>query len=471
MFSIDDLVQGTKGQLKNKTSETFKSITTDSRKDVKGKVFVALKGDVHDGHKFVADVVKNGVGAVIVHEFKPEWQPLLNQTTWIVVGDTLKALQDLSHYWRKRWSRQKPGRKIIGVTGSNGKTSVKDFTHTLLNGAFEVLKNQGSFNNHWGLPLTLLELNENHQMAVVEMGMNHAGEIKALCQIAEPDIAVVNNVGRAHSENFKTPDGIAKAKEEIYYGLHEDGIGVFNLADPKTKKMHEEWSEELSTIYTFGTPEADVYFKLSKSGMGGLTLSGQIAGEEGEVTVPIWGDHNLMNLMAASALALAAELEPSLIWKQLPQCQTGWGRNQWVQLKSGSSLLFDAYNANPDSFAALFKNLGALETPSKVIGVFGEMLEQGAVREKEHYELGKLAARSPVTDCFFIGASSPEFQRGFEEQGNGKNLVTSNSYEDSLALKIKSMLDTKSLVVVKGSRGGALERVVLNLDPVNFSTK
>jgi UDP-N-acetylmuramoyl-tripeptide--D-alanyl-D-alanine ligase len=466
-MNIDVLEDGTRGKIKHKKNTEFPGITTDSRKDVKDKIFFALKGDVHDGHDFVAVAVKNGAGAVIFHTWNPAWQPLLKSTTWIQVDDTLKALQNLARFWRKKW-----GKKIIGITGSNGKTSVKDFTHTLISGAMNALKNQGSFNNHWGLPMTLLELNEQHEIAIVEMGMNHTGEIKALCQIAEPDIAVVNNVGRAHSENFDSIEGIAKAKEEIYFGLKEDGVGVFNLADPLTAKMLEEWREEMAVIVTFGTKDADVYFELKDWEKNGLTISGQIKNVPGTVTVPIWGEHNVLNLMDAAALAVAAGVSPEVIWENLPKCQTGWGRNQWLELKSGASLLFDAYNANPDSFGALFANLNKMPTkPSKVIGVFGEMLEQGDVRDIVHSELGKLAAESCVTDTFFIGASHGKFRDGFESVKSGKNIITSDTYEDSLALKIKSMLDKDSLVVVKGSRGGALERVVLGLDPLNFTTK
>lgn len=467
MIEINDLEQGSRGKIKNKKDDHFTGIATDSRKETQGKIFFALEGDLHDGHDFVETVVKKGVGAVIYHKWNPQWQPLLKDTTWIEVGDTLKALQDLARFWRKKW-----GKKIVAITGSNGKTSVKDFTHTLLSTQWNVLKNYGSFNNHWGLPLTLLELTPEHDMAMVEMGMNHAGEIKNLCQIAEPDIAAVNNVGRAHIENFQSIEGIARAKEEIYFGLKEDGVGVFNLADPLTKKMHTEWEEEIAVIYTFGTPESDVYFQLKDWQMGGMTFSGHIDEIENTVTVPVWGEQNVTNLMASSALALAAGMEPEAIWKALPKCQTGWGRNQWVQLKSGPPVLFDAYNANPDSFAALFANLKKMPiAPKKIVGVFGEMREQGRERVNGHIELGRLAALSPVTECFFIGDSQAEFQQGFESAKTGKTINISGIYEDSLALKIKSMLDTDSLVVIKGSRGGALERVVLALEPLNFTTK
>lgn len=466
-MNLQDLLAGSRGTLKNQKQTQFSGITTDSRKDAQGKIFFALKGDVHDGHQFLKQVVEKGVGAVVSHQWTPEFQALASQTTWIHVEDTLVALQTLANFWRRKW-----GKKILSVTGSNGKTSVKDFTATLLSGQFCVLKNEGSFNNHWGLPLTLLELKPEHDLAVVEMGMNHAGEITALCQIAEPNIVVVNNVGRAHIENFGSVDGIAKAKEEIYHGAARGAQALFNLADPRTTEMYSRLKNNFAQTFTFGTPSSELYFERVAIEVGGLRVRCRIGGEEQTLLLPLFGEQNVANLMTAASLALAAGTKPEVIFSQLPKCQTGWGRNQWVELASGARALFDGYNANPDSFAALLKNLGPLIKPQqKMIGVFSEMRELGTQAAQEHFDLGVAVAQSPIESCFFIGESATHFRTGFESIKNQKILVTLNTYEDSLALKIKSMLDSKTLVVIKGSRGGALERVLVKLDPKNFTTK
>ncbi len=466
-ITLSDLLSGTQGRLRSQIGQNFSSIVTDSRKDVRGKIFLALKGDTHDGHQFLQQVVENGASVVISHEWKHEYMDLLSKTTWIQVDDTLKALQRLALYWRRLW-----GKTVLSVTGSNGKTSVKDFTATILSGQFKVLKNEGSFNNHWGLPLTLMQLSPEHDIAIVEMGMNHAGEITELCKMAEPNVVVVNNVGRAHIENFGSVEGIAKAKEEIYQSTSASSFAAFNLADPHTAKMYERWKSVFPKIITFGTPEADIYFKLIAHEAGGLRIHCRIEKYEQAVFVPLFGEQNVANLMTASSLALLAETKVDVIFTQLEKCQTGWGRNQWVQLASGAQALFDGYNANPDSFSALLKNLSSLKKSSqKIIGVFSEMRELGSQAAQEHFELGKNIALSPVEECFFIGESATHFKAGFESQKTTKSLQILTTYEDSLALKIKSMLDTKTLVVIKGSRGGALERVLVKLDPTNFTTK
>lgn len=466
-MNIDDLVRGTGGKLRSQHSANFSEVVTDSRKDVRGKIFWALKGDTHDGHKFIPQAVENGASVIVSHERSADHAPLLTKTTWLHVEDTLKALQGLAQYWREQW-----GKTVLSVTGSNGKTTVKDFTTTLLEGQYNTLKNEGSFNNHWGLPLTLLKLKPEHHMAMIEMGMNHAGEISELCRIAQPNIVVVNNVGRAHIENFGSVDGIAKAKEEIYQNRPPTTLAAFNLADVRTREMHSRLKDKFARTITFGAPEADVEFQLLSTEVGGLKIHCRILNYEQTVMVPLFGSQNVINLMTAASLALLADTKVDVIFSQLEKCQTGWGRNQWVMLKSGAQALFDGYNANPDSFAALLQNLPSVAKPDqKMVGVFSEMRELGDQAPSEHFELGKQVAQSPVQECYFMGASQAHFKAGFESVKNGKYLYISDTYEESLALKIKSMLSNKTLVVIKGSRGGALERVLMGLDPKNFTTK
>jgi UDP-N-acetylmuramoyl-tripeptide--D-alanyl-D-alanine ligase len=304
------------------------------------------------------------------------------------------------------------------------------------------------------------------------MGMNHAGEIAELCRIAQPNIVAVNNVGRAHIEHFGSVDGIAKAKEEIYHDLPNTSRAAFNLADERTADMYARLKENFSRTITFGTPQSDVHLQLLSSEPGGLKIHCRLFNYEQTVMVPLFGTQNVSNLMTACSLALLAETKEEVIFSQLEKCETGWGRNQWVVLQSGAQALFDGYNANPDSFAALIRNLPSVAKPGqKMIGVFSEMRELGDLAASEHFELGKQIALSPVTECYFMGASQVHFKAGFESVNNGKYLYISDIYEESLALKIKSMLNNKTLVVIKGSRGGALERVLVGLDPKNFTTK
>jgi UDP-N-acetylmuramyl pentapeptide synthase len=236
--------------------------------------------------------------------------------------------------------------------------------------------------------------------------------------------------------------------------------------------MYERYKSRFTKTLTFGTPTADIYFELIASQSGGLRVHCRIGENEQTLFVPLFGEQNVANLMTASSLAFLAGASADEIFAQMPECQTGWGRNQWVALASGAKALFDGYNANPDSFAALLKNLTPLVNPQqKMIGVFSEMRELGPEAPHEHFQLGKSVAESPIANCFFIGASAAHFKAGFESAKSGKILTILNAYEEALALKIKSMLDSKTLVIIKGSRGGALERVLLQLDPVNFTAK
>jgi UDP-N-acetylmuramoyl-tripeptide--D-alanyl-D-alanine ligase len=462
MITLDQLLTGTQGVLLHSKDKKFDAVGTDSRGDLTGKIFFPLKGDQFDGHDFIEKALASGASAVVSHK-PPQTEEQKMATTWIQVKDTLVALQLFSQFWRAQW-----GGKLIGITGSNGKTTVKDFTHTLLTGTFSAIKNEGSFNNHWGLPLTLLRLRPEHQWGVVEMGMNHKGEISELVKLANPNVVTVTMVGTAHIENFGTIEGIAQAKEEIYENADKGGIAVFNRAQSLTQNMYDVWKEKFHQTRTFGTIESDVYFKIEEKLSKGLRISGKIHDQPGSADVLIWGEQNVHNLMAAATLALAAGVLPEHIWQRLALCEMGWGRNQWVPLKKGT-VLFDGYNANPESFHALFANIGDLKKEyGKIIGVYGEMRELGAAAPEAHTELGRAAALSVIDSCTFFGPSEAFFRAGFESVKSGKNLITSDTYKEELAFEIRDVLDSQTLVVVKGSRGVQLERVVHALMPLNF---
>lgn len=461
MITIEQLLAGTQGKALETQIKQFQSIGTDTRSDLTGKIFFALKGDQFDGHDFIQQALAAGAAAVVSHQPRPE---LPKPTTWIQVEDTLVALQKLAQYWRQQW-----GGKLIGITGSNGKTTVKDFTHTLLAGTYSALKNEGSFNNHWGLPLTLLKLSPEHQWGVVEMGMNHAGEITQLVIMAEPNVVTVTMVGTAHIEFFGSIDKIAQAKREIYDESDKGGVAVFNLNNPYTLKMHSEMAAQFAQSFTFGEQGADVFLNIKEKNAKGITVIGMIGGMSGVAETQVWGEQNIYNMMAASALALAAGVTPQQIWERLPLCEMGWGRNQWVDLKGGARCLFDGYNANPESFKALLDNISdARSSYSEVYGIFGEMRELGENSDQAHRELGAQVAQSSVDYAVFFGPSESAFRSGFESVKSTKKLVTSGTYKEVLAIEIKTMLRSTSLVVVKGSRGAQLERAVLALDPVDF---
>lgn len=459
-LSLAELLKATQGQLLNENQTVFSGVTTDGRKENKDKVFFALKGERFDAHDFLEQVAASGAAAVVVHQ-----DVKITGVTIIKVQDTLKALQSLASFWR-----HKQRAKILAITGSNGKTSTKDFATTLISSKFKTKSTVGNLNNFIGLPKSLLSLDDETQVGVFEMGLSIPNEIALLTDIADPDVSVITTVGRAHLEGLGGIEAVAANKEPIYSHAKPEATRIYNLDNPLTRKMKERAPRE-SKILTFSMqdPKATVSFRETVSNINFLEISGTIDGEPGSAKIPIFGRHNISNLMVASALALAAGVEPDLIWKSLPHCKGYWGRNQIVKLKSGAIALFDAYNANPDSVEALLSNVSRLKLEGKLFGVFGDMLELGPESRQMHVEWGRLVAEQRFDHVWFIGSQGEAFAEGMKGAGFKKNIIISKGYEESLAHDVRNMLNPHDIVLVKGSRGMKLERVVLELDPVDFS--
>ena len=470
-ISLTDVVDSTKGQVLSTASQSFQGVGSDTRVDLTGQLFFALKGDAFDAHQFLGKAVAQGAAGLVIHQETPELASLKNQVTIIKVEDTLRALQDLAHA-----QRMKSKSIIVGITGSNGKTTSKEFSGAVISSARQVHLPKGSFNNHWGVPFTLLAEPEGTQVSLIEMGMNHAGEIQRLCEIADPDIVVVSMVGRAHIEHFGSIEKISEAKEEIYRFARPEAIRIYNLDNEQTAQMHSRAAKEFPKarkILTFSSvnSKADVFFQIEELDMSSISLKGKIAGVEGAAKVPVFGEQNLTNLMVAASCALAVGLTSQEIWSALPRCKTNWGRNQLVHLKNGAELLFDAYNANPDSMKALLANVKLLKTKGQKIGVFAQMLELGDLSSSLHQELGEWVGRAGFDAVWFYGADSIAFERGIRSSNFSKKLIVSKTYEESLASQVGSMIHELDTVLVKGSRGMKLERFVMACDPKDFSLK
>lgn len=468
---LADVLTATKGRLlSGQTQEIeFKGVGTDTRVDLADQLFIALKGDQFDAHEFVLKAAEQNSAAILVHQQNQQVQELIQQKKCVIlVPDTLQALQDLAQF-----QRRKSPAKIIGITGSNGKTTSKEFSAAVIGAKRKVHIPKGSFNNHWGVPLTLLAEPEGTEVSVIEMGMNHFNEIKRLVEIAEPDIVVCSMVGRAHIEYFGSIDQIAIAKEEIYRYASPQAQRIFNLDNPWTHNMYQkaktQFPRDQITTFSNQDSQADVYLKISKLEMGKLNIHGHIHGTEGAAEVPVFGAQNLVNLMVAASCALKVGMSAEEIWQALPNCRTNWGRNQLVKLKSGAELLFDGYNANPDSMMALLENVKLFTNPGKKIGVFAQMKELGELSEKSHFELGQAVGQTGFDCVWFYGDDFAAFEGGIKKSGYSKKLVVSRSYEDSLASEVASVLKLGDALVVKGSRGLKLERFVMACDPVNFT--
>ncbi|MCB0411071.1 MAG: UDP-N-acetylmuramoyl-tripeptide--D-alanyl-D-alanine ligase, partial [Bdellovibrionales bacterium] len=350
----------------------------------------------------------------------------------------------------------------------NGKTTTKEFAHSILASFKSTYASQGSFNNHWGVPFSLLSAQQEDEIVVQEMGMNHKGEIATLCHIAEPDIVLCTMVGRAHIGELGSQQAIAEAKEEIYQCSPKAQF-IFNLDNEFTLNMFEKYKNRKSPRnWTFSSfnEQADIKLRAEKINTEGLYLVGRICDCEGSAVVPTFGRQNIVNVMSAAALALSAGMSPQDIWKQLPSLKTTWGRNQWMRHSSGARILFDAYNANPDSMEALIKNIFEWEERSgKVILILGEMKELGGRTEIEHQKLGELAASISPDIVWFVGPSGESFKRGLQSAQFSKNLYLSGSFDRDLAVKISEVLSKEDLVLIKASRAMKLEQVIDSWNP------
>lgn len=468
---LNTLIRSVQGEVVSTVKTSFSSVGTDTRVDLTDHIFFALVGDQFDAHDFLDQAVQKGAACLVVHRDTPMISRLAPWVTIIKVKDTLKALQEFANYCRLNSSAT-----IVGITGSNGKTTSKEFTATLLSQYKQTHFSKGSFNNHWGVPLTLLSEPEDSEVTIVEMGMNHYGELTSLSRIAVPDIVVCTTVGRAHIEHFGSISNIAKAKEEIYFAAPDKAIRIYNLDNPETLLMHQKALAQYpkaKQIITFskGNMKADVMMQLEKLKIDELKIKGMIAGVSGNITVPVFGAQNVINLMVAACIGLAVGLKPDEIWEGLKKCKTIWGRNQMIKTETGAKILFDGYNANPDSMRALIDNVNIIKTTGKKIGVFGQMLELGSMSPALHRELGESVGRAGFSQVWFFGQDWESFEKGLMHVGYRSNVLLTEDFEERIAEQIAVGLSSEDIVLVKGSRGMKMERFLRFVHPLEFSEK
>lgn len=459
-FSVDFIAKATKGQVKSRKFSTFDRIETDSRVDLKGSFFVALKGERFDGHQFVAKAVESGAHGALVHEWRPEFEGLKEKATILLVQDTLVALQLLARAWREHC-----GFKVVGITGSNGKTTTKELAYQLLKDHFKTSASPGSFNNHWGVPLSLLKATPEHEVVLQEMGMNHKGEIRDLCLIARPDVVVVTNVGTAHIGELGSVQAIKEAKNEIYVNSPQ-AKHIYNLDNEHTLElcqtaMKEGFPKEKILTFSSFNPKAQVFLRANRVDVSGLHVSGQISGVSGEAKIQAFGRQTVVNLMAASSVALALGMSAKEIFSRFEKIHLqSWGRNQWISGDSGPTIIFDGYNANPDSMKMLLKNLFELELEGRKAFVFGDMRELGERSESAHEEVAELAGQIGLHAIWYMGDFGEAVKRALKRVGYKGKLIITSDHDELEAKKLYEMLESGDLVALKASRGSRIERVL-----------
>lgn len=431
-------------------------VSTDSRDIEAGDLFVALPGERTDGHAHVGEAKAKGAVAALVE------RPIAG-LPYILVPSTVEALALLGAWWRQACATP-----MIAITGSNGKTTVKEMIAHILrahverlggNPETEVLATPGNFNNHLGLPLTLLGLRPSHRYAVVEMGMNHAGELAQLTKIARPNLALINNVQRAHIGMFGSLEEVAQAKSEILDGLPEDGIAILN-ADDAFVGFAKARAGARRQLYFSAKQTADVGPLLASvpvlnAQSPAQQLVIQIGGRQEACHLPLMGPHNAHNALAAVAAAMAFGVPTGLSLQALESFTGSKGRLKFLKAASGASIIDDTYNANPDSVLAALAVLGAL--PGQRMMILGDLGELGEGAPAMHREVG-IASKAAKLDYFFgLGVLVEEAVHAY----GGSARATEDI--DELCTWVKPLLHKDMTVLVKGSRFMKMERVVKEL--------
>lgn len=408
-------------------------VSTDSRAEQDQSLFFALNGPNFKGAKFATTALEKGARYAVVDD------PALASDTCFVVEDTLQALQDLA-----RHHRQQLRIPVIGITGSNGKTTTKELIYAVLSQKFNTLYTQGNLNNHIGVPLTLLRITPAHEMAIIEMGANHIGEIALLSSIALPTHGMITNIGKAHLEGFGSLEGVARGKSELYLHLHQFGGTVFlNTGNEHLVRM----SRSIEKKVTYPAPSDFYHSEL-------LEASPYVVyrDEEGhEVQTELVGSYNYENMAAAACIGKHFGVTLQQANKAIAGYSPVNNRSQVLQ-KGSNTLILDAYNANPTSMAAALRNFGNMTAPRKV-AILGDMFEMGAESEAEHRALGEVAAEQKFDLVLLCGKAM---------QAAAAASAAFLHFETKLALQqwLQEHPVSESYVLVKGSRGMGLETLV-----------
>lgn len=415
--------------------EKYRHVFTDSRQAYKGGIFFALRGESFDGNTFAVRSIRDGANLAVVDDKK------IKHPQCILVDNVLDTLQKLANYHRNKLKIP-----IIAITGTNGKTTTKELTAAVLSEKYKVLATSGNYNNHIGVPLTLLRITAEHQLAIIEMGANHPGEIDFLCNIAQPDYGIITNVGKAHLEGFGSFEGVIKTKGELYRYIDKHGKGIFINAD---NGYLGQMAPANIKKYTYAQ-------KSDKT-----QLLGNIAGEGLYVTAKVlfpkgWlylkskliGDYNIENILAAVRIALKFDVDPIDIQCAIEKYTPENNRSQFVD-KNNVSVLVDCYNANPTSMMAAINNFSIIKHKSKVY-ILGEMLELGDNAESEHQKIIDKISDTGNDRVFVVG-------KIFERMQLPSNF-SHYACVDELIEKTPREFWQNKLILLKGSRGIKLEK-------------
>jgi UDP-N-acetylmuramoyl-tripeptide--D-alanyl-D-alanine ligase len=456
VFSLKDVLKATAGTLVSGAQEfLFYGISTDSRLISKGNLFIALKGENFDGHDFVMRALTQGAAGVLVHDEEKINQIPKDKTFVIIkVTDTLTALGDLAHEWRKKFPIP-----VIGLTGSSGKTTTKEMIAAIISRKKNILKTEGNLNNLIGVPQTIFRLTSKHELMILEMGTNTRGEIKRLTQIAEPNIGLITNIGPAHLAGFGSIDVVREEKNDLLLNLPPSGVAIINLDDEAITIVSEKWNGRKITFSM--SPNADVTVRdIEKNGIKGIRFNLVIGGSAQKVEMKIAGLHHVYNAMAATAAAVAAGIDYKTIAKGLAVFRPFSGRMEMIKLHNGAFLLDDSYNANPASVREALMTLKDLKNGHNGYVFLGDMLELGADAVEMHRKIGMLIATIGINTLFLQGDFSEVTAAGAMEGGLSPENIFFLSGDEKGITYLKKHLKKGDWILVKGSRRMKMEKIV-----------
>ncbi len=423
-------------------------VCIDSKNMKEGNLFVPIIR-VKDGHEYVKEAMDNGAVASL---WKKSYGTPPKGIPIIFVDDTLFALQQLAQFYRREINV-----KVIGITGSNGKTTVKDIIGGILSSTYRVHKTKGNFNSQIGLPLTILEMKRDTEFLILEMGMSEKGQIRNLSRIAQPDVAIITMIGQSHLETLGSREEIAKAKFEIIDGLNDDGLFLYNGDEPllsqninmlgiESKSFGGKYTNDLFPT-NVQLDEYGVHFKLNNTKI--------------QYDVPLHGKHNILNAIVGIAVGQFYKVPIEKIQEPLQQINITQMRFQFLTAKTGFTIINDAWNASPSSMKAAIETLQKLNAYEKKIIVIGDMLELGKEAKTYHREIGKMLNEESIQYVFTYGALSEIVaEEARKNYHTGK--VQSFDNKDEIAEEILKVITKKDVVLLKGSRGMALEEIVQN---------
>lgn len=444
-FTLEEIAKITNGVIVGENID-ITNIVTDNRKAVKGDLFIAIVGEIHDGHKFIDGAVENGASAVLVQRDGNYGVP------YVKVEDTVKAYGAIAKAHKNKFNIP-----VVAVTGSVGKTTTKDMIAGVLSQKYKVLKTDGNFNNHIGVPITLLRLDKTHECAVIEMGMNHFDEISYLTSLVNPDIAVITNVGVSHIENLGSREGILKAKCEIFEGMEKEGLKILNLDNDMLATVNDKYE---NICYYSMEQKADIYAdNIVEKGVKGISCTIHTPKFSFDADISIPGRHMVGNAMAATAAAVELGLNAEEIAKGISSFEPTGGRMEIIESDS-YTIINDVYNANPVSTKAGI-DVVAHEKGKKCC-VLGDMFELGGYAPQLHYEVGEYAVNKGMDMLVCIGKLSKNMYDGAVNAKGNTKIFYFETQEEFIE-NCDNIIENNMTILVKASRGMHFEKTVEKL--------